>query len=56
MIEEGDVCETVCDKLEEDGVIEDAWELQNYMDKEQAMLRASRSDRMRYRMGLQWKQ
>lgn len=33
VIEEGDVCETVCDKLEEDGVIEDAWELQNYMDE-----------------------
>lgn len=33
VIEEGDVCETVCDKLEEDGVIGDAWELQVYMDE-----------------------
>lgn len=33
VIEEGDVCETVCDKLEEDGVIDDAWELQVYMEE-----------------------
>ena len=33
VIEEGDVCQTVCDKLEEDGVIGDAWELQVYMDE-----------------------
>ena len=54
VIEEGDVCDTVCYKLEEDGVIGDAWSFR-FIWMKQAMPRISRSGRMRSHMGLQWK-